>query len=373
LKKVSRVFAILSCATVLLLSQSFAQPVDKQATPETRNLLKNLAKLSGKVILFGHQDDLAYGTTWEYEPGKSDVKSVCGDYPALYGWEMSGIELGDSKSLDSVPFDKIRQFIIEVYNRGGVNTLSWHLRNPYTGGTAWDVSSKETVKNVLPGGAKNQEFNQYLDRLAAFFSSLKTKEGKSIPFIFRPWHEHTGSWFWWGKDLCTTDEYKSLWKYTVEYLCDKKGLHNMLYAYSPSSPFNTAENYMERYPGNNFVDVLGMDIYQGENEPDASFAGKLVKDVTLMCKLARENGKLCALTEVGNNQIPDENWWTETLWKSVENIPVSYMLFWRNAYTRQNHYFVPYPGQISADNFKKFYSIEKVAFQKKITSLNVYK
>jgi len=41
---------------------------------------------------FGHQDDLAYGVEWSAERGGSDVKEVAGDYPAVYGWEASGIE-----------------------------------------------------------------------------------------------------------------------------------------------------------------------------------------------------------------------------------------------------------------------------------------
>ena len=63
-------------------------PIDRLATKETVNLYRNLKKLLDKGILFGHQDDLAYGVGWQYEEGRSDIKDVTGDYPAVYGWEL---------------------------------------------------------------------------------------------------------------------------------------------------------------------------------------------------------------------------------------------------------------------------------------------
>src|SRR3954468_4860386 len=85
----------------------FAQdlPSDKNATKETINLYRNLKKLLNKGIMFGHQDDLAYGVGWKYEPGRSDIKDVTGDYPAVYGWELGRIELVHSGKLQRGRFD----------------------------------------------------------------------------------------------------------------------------------------------------------------------------------------------------------------------------------------------------------------------------
>src|SRR6266540_766239 len=90
-------------------------PADKNATVETINLYNNVKKLSQKGFMFGHQDDLAYGVNWKYENGRSDVKDVTGEYPAVYGWELGGLEAGEDKNLDRVPFKKMRQFIKEGY------------------------------------------------------------------------------------------------------------------------------------------------------------------------------------------------------------------------------------------------------------------
>ncbi len=118
-------------------------------SPETYNLLCFLQKTEGSKVLFGHQDDLAYGIGWKYENGRSDVKELTGSYPAVFGWELGHLELDSSKSLDSVPFDKIRYYIQQVYAIGGINTISWHLNNPVNGATAWDTSYG-TIEKILP-------------------------------------------------------------------------------------------------------------------------------------------------------------------------------------------------------------------------------
>ena len=195
----------------LLSTTGRAATVDANATKKTKALYANLKKIAQRGIMFGHQDDAVYGIGWKYDSGRSDVKSVSGDYPAVFGWELGNLELGRSHSLDSVSFDTIRTRIKEVYSRGGVNTISWHVNNPL-GGNAWNCNSTEAVKSVLPGGAQNELFKVWLDRLATFIGSLRDDKGNAIPILFRPFHEHTGGWFWWGSKQCTPQEYIALLK-----------------------------------------------------------------------------------------------------------------------------------------------------------------
>ena len=53
----------------------------------------------------------------------------------------------------------------------------------------------------------------------------------------------------------------------------------------------------------------------------------------------------------------------------AEKYPISYVLMWRNARERENHYYVPYPGQISAEDFMKFYKNPKTLFSKDVQNL----
>ena len=214
-------------------------------TPETETLLANLKKAPDKGIMFGHHDDTVYGIGWEGEEGRSDVKDVCGDYPAVISFDLGEVELGGPKNLDKVAFDTLRKEILKQYQRDGMVSLSWHARNPKTGGDAWDVSDTTVVKSILPGGENHAKFAGWLSSVAEFLNSLQTPEGTKIPVLFRPWHEHTGSWFWWGEKLCTADEYKTLWRMTVDSL-RVHGVDNALYAYSSGTEPQDTTQYLAR-------------------------------------------------------------------------------------------------------------------------------
>ena len=92
-------------------------------TPETETLLANLKKTPAKGIMFGHHDDTVYGIGWEGEDGRSDVKDVCGDYPAVVSFDLGEVELGGPKNLDKVAFDTLRKEILKQYQRGA--TRRW--------------------------------------------------------------------------------------------------------------------------------------------------------------------------------------------------------------------------------------------------------
>ena len=351
-------------------------PVDRQATKETINLYRNLKKLLKKGVMFGHQDDLAYGVNWKYEDGRSDVKDVTGDYPAVYGFELGHLEADDPVNLDSVPFDRMKEFIGSAYERGGVITISWHLNNPLTGKSAWDPAPG-TVASILPGGDKNDIYQVWLNNIAEFMLSLKGSKGEYIPVIFRPYHELNGSWFWWGKNHCTPDQFKTLWKWTVSYLRDTKKVHNLLYAFN-TDRFATKEEYLERYPDNEFVDVVGFDVYQRANGEQANtqFVTDVNRMLTDLVSIAKERNKIPALTEFGFNSVPDPNWWTNVLWKGIQPHQISYVLGWRNAGFKRNNqaeYYVPYKGSTSAADFVLFYNEKKTLFQKDVTKEKLYK
>jgi mannan endo-1,4-beta-mannosidase len=338
-------------------------PADPQATPEAGKLFARLMGLQQKGVMYGHQDDLMYGFTWWYEKDRSDIKDLTGDYPAVAGFELGHLELGHERSLDSVSFAQIREQIRIFHQRNGIITISWHPDNPLTGKSAWDVSSKEVVRSILPEGALHVKFNSWLDLLADYFLTLKDEQGTLIPFIFRPWHEHSGSFFWWGKTLCTEEEYIRLWQYTVNYL-RSKGLHNILYAYNTDRVL-TLDEYLGGYPGDAFIDMLSLDMY----DRGPAYFGELDNALGFVSKTARSSGKLCALSECGGTG-PD--WFSASLLNVLKKYPVSYVLNWRNTY---NPRAVPESSPYAApsgkneqfkEDFLKFYHDVHTLFLKDI-------
>jgi len=349
----------------------------KQAEPEkngAQQLIERLDTLRQKGYMFGHQDDPMYGLTWAYDKDSSDVKNVCGDYPAVMGFELGGIEMGDVKSLDSVPFTRITEEVVNHYKRGGIVTLSWHPRNPLTTiegggnagqkfpeGTAWDITDSTVVKNVLEGGEKHELFQGWMQRMSDFLATLKTEDGQKVPIIFRPWHENTGSWFWWGEKLCTADEYKALWNMLQDKL-KADGFDNLVWAYSPGMAADlTEEKFMERYPGNDRIDLIGVDGYQWGSKED--FMAQLDQNLGMITRFCEKNGKIAALTETGLKNLTDPTWWTSSLKPVVEKYPISYLLVWRND---KNEWFGPSPIKPDKDSFMEFYNDGKTLFLKDI-------
>lgn len=148
-----------------------------------------------------------------------------------------------------------------------------------------------------------------------------------------------------------------------------QGFDNLLWVYSPGA-VNTEEEYLERFPGDDFVDMLGFDTYH-DNSPTgtADYTKTMETMLTIITKLGREKSMPIAVTETGLEAIPIADWWTHVIFPVLDKYPISYVLFWRNARERKDHYYVPYPGQVSAEDFVKFYKKPKTLFNKDIQNL----
>jgi hypothetical protein len=346
---------------------------EAQQQTQAEQLEQRLKSLLEKGYMAGHEDAPFYGIDWEWQYGRSDVKDVVGDYPAVMGFDLGGLELGDRKNLDSVPFGQIREQLLAHVKRGGVVTMSWHPRNPVTTspdggrsgqawpeGTAWDTT--RVVKHILPGGSHHELFKGWMAKIGDFIETLKDEDGQPVPVIFRPWHENNGSWFWWGQKCCTDEEFHGLWNMLQDYLRDERGFDNLLWSYSPNLDGQwTEERFLQRYPGNDRVTLIGEDAYQWGTEED--FVRMVTADLDFLSGFAKKNGKLLALTECGLKNMTDPTWWTRVLMPVMDKYPVSYFLLWRN-YSKE--FFGPAPGLECAKDYQKLYEAANSLFLKDI-------
>lgn len=124
-------------------------------------------------------------------------------------------------------------------------------------------------------------------------------------------------------------------------------------AYSPDRNFDTREKKLTWYPGDEYIDVIGMDNYY-----DLYTDGPLeeaIKKLHIVIDYANETGKVSALTETGYENIPDSTWYTNKLGVVLSNsivaANISYTLVWRNDPLK--HFFFPYPGHPSAKYAKE--------------------
>ena len=356
----------------LCFSQKQLKLIDENATSQTKNLFLNLHAFSKKHILFGHQHATEYGHGWFGDSDRSDVKSVTGSHPAVIGVDFSGLSGRPDSAMERTK-NSLRKNIAATYNRGGVITVAWHFSNPISGGGFYwkDSVSLPAVKYIIPGKEHHDKYKKILQGIGSFVKSIKGNDGNAVPMIFRPFHEFDGDWFWWGRAHCTPEEFKTLWRFTVSYLRDSLQVHNFIYAFSPDNKFNSQEQFLERYPGDEWVDMVGMDNY-GDFGRDGKYnleAG--IRKLKIVSDYARSAGKLAAFTETGLESIPNKTWWTETLLKALKthDMQLSYVLVWRNDSRSPTHFYAPFPGHVSEPDFLAFYNDPFTLFENDLKDL----
>lgn len=357
---------------------------DSHATQEATDLFYYLEScINCRKILFGQQHATDAGeslTKEDLEAGgiNSDVKSLIGKNPAVIGWDaylcIAGKERPGIKGDPEKSVHLLAKSMNAVHDQGSIIVLSMHPDNFVTGGPYNDLSG-DPVTNILPGGSAHEKFNKWLDYVVELSKLLKDKSGKQYAVIFRPFHEQTGDWFWWGTKAATVDQYKYIYKYIVTYF-RSHGVHNFLYAYTPGADMTgDEERYLRTYPGDDYVDLMGIDIYDCQSPVGtAKWREGLIKDLEMVVKVAKSRNKIPALSEYGrhlqnnlSNVAP--TWYTDVL-NEIEMSKTAwhivFMYTWANFGYPDNIY-VPYKNfvdQLVVADFEKFIDDQNIVMCK---------
>lgn len=354
--------------------------VDKNATPQTIALFYNLKILSKTKFAVGQQ--AAFDGFYKNVGGMSDIKKSTGSDPAVLGSDFLFItdKANDGTSGNWFYQQEVATInnVIKAYNDGIINIFCWHLREPYNEKSfyASDMTALEKTKafkSILVGGENHDWYKAKLDKIASVFNKLKGKNGELIPVIFRPFHEYDGSWFWWGADFCTAEEYKTAFKFTVDYLKNTKGVHNVLYSLGPDNSYDTKEKYLIRYPGDDYVDILGMDNY-GDLRSGAGITGSNLanKKLKVISDLAKEKVKIAAFTETGFQVTPTvppvTGWFSNFLLNTItaNNLEIAFVMLWGNS---GDSYYVPTPSTSNVTDFVDFTKSPKAVLQNNLPNM----
>lgn len=367
--------------------------VDDKAISEASSLYSYLIGV-GKTdkVIYGHQNDTHHKAVLKDSGTNSDTKDltgsiagICGiDTLSLTGDELSLTDEEKQKGIDLIT--KAADLSIKTADEGGIITLSSHMPNfelvaqkgKVNGrydfsGYSPNVTSGNIVSRIMPGGDLNEVYTQYLDMIASYADKL---QNAGVPVLFRPFHENNGSWFWWGKSFCDEEGYKNLFRYTVEYMRDTKNIHNFLYVYSPNGPFENEEDYLSRYPGDEFVDVLAFDMYHNDPQEDVDndpWMNTLESTIELVENLADRRGKLSTVSETGiicnGKATPvsgnvNKNWFSEVS-DIISQSSMPYFMVWANFET--GNFFAPYmvddsKGHEMINEFINYYNDDKSIF-----------
>lgn len=235
--------------------------VNRNATANTKKLYSFLKDSYGKYVITGQQCDGGINGN-EFKA----IKNLTGDYPALLGLDM--MDYTPSRTAFGASSSAVEK-AIEFANKGGIVTLCWHWNAPteYLNSTAnssdgwwggfYTQSSKFDIAKVMNG--QDAKGKKLLDRdIKEIAKQLKRLEKAGVPVIWRPLHEASGGWFWWGAK--GSDAYKKLWKYLYNELTNTYDCNNLIWVYNGQSA--------DWYPGDEYVDIVGEDIYPGNHVYD---------------------------------------------------------------------------------------------------------
>lgn len=176
------------------------------------------------------------------------------------------------------------------WNNNGIVALMWHWRDPltksgefYTEKTSFDISKITDVNSA--------EYKAMITDIDVISGYLKQFKEANIPVIWRPLHEASGGWFWWGAKGAAPC--KALWKIMFDRMVTYHGLNNLIWVWTT----DVSDDAIDWYPGDNYVDIIGMDIYPGPNQHGSQyFSYNKVKELF-------GGKKLITLSECGS--VPD--------------------------------------------------------------------
>lgn len=245
------------------------------------------AKSADKVIsgqFIGHP--AKPGTTYfeeNYEDLVTGLEQLTGESIGMVGADYA--QLTDENPV--IDLELTNEPLIDHWNDGGLVTVSWHSRNPWNGKDARDTAVKGKFSDILkPGTPANKAWMEELDVIA---DGLLDLQEAGVTVLWRPLHESNGNAFWWSK--AGSSDFKALWKQMFVYLTEEKGLNNLLWVYSVVPKLKSSDGRRGEevnYPGSEYVDITGLDIYAPELD-------EMVPSYKKMLKF----GKPFGLTEYG--------------------------------------------------------------------------
>ena len=241
------------------------------------------------------------------------LKQQTGKEPALLGLDFMQCNRGYTWYNDLTPTDDAKTW----YNKNGIPAMCWHWRDPsreteafYTEETSFDVS-----KIMDENSAEYQAMISDIDYLAGLLKELTTED---IPILWRPLHEASGGWFWWGAkgpEAC-----KKLWQIMFDRLVNHHEINNLIWVWTT----DTGADNMDWYPGDEYVDILGVDIYTDQEDFSSQY---LTFD---KIKTDFEGKKMVTLSECGIIPDPDKLIEDEAGW--------SYFMPWYGDFVRNENY-----------------------------------
>ncbi len=230
-----------------------AQLVNKNATDNAKRLFSYLCDTYGEYTISGQYCDSGMNG-WE---NMKIAENTGGKYPAILGLDMGYYS---QTGVDHEVAISTTEQAIAYWNKGGIVTLCWHWLAPekYITGTWYSAFRPEEVRmnlTAMMNGEDEEGLALLMKDIDNIAKQLQIMQEAGVPILWRPLHEASGGWFWWGAE--GADTYKKLYILLYDKLTNEYGLNNLIWVWNGQNP--------DWYPGDEYVDIVGMDIYAGEH------------------------------------------------------------------------------------------------------------
>ena len=284
-----------------------ATPVTEGATEGAQKLYNFLAMNYGVKTVSGVMTGDVSSATVKELPDVISFQEHTGKLPALVGFDFlfaTGVKASDSwyQSYTQMALDAAK----DLWNNGGIPAFTWHWKDPsdqidafYTKSgndkeyTEFDFTKGFADPACTANCTWNKESETYkqlvsdIDEIADMFLGLQEA---GVAAIFRPLHEASGKWFWWGTKGGAA--FQTLYNLVYDEMVGVKGVKNLVWVWNPEYTSDKDWN-----PGTAKYDVISLDIYEAWD-----YTTKYTKAYT---ELTTNYGtdKILAVSE--NGSIPD--------------------------------------------------------------------
>lgn len=259
------------------------QPVNKNASEETIKVLQYLSRLTDNKSLrvisgqnCGHGNEIYRN----FQEHIATLHRNTGYWPGLIGVDYEYVKRFTPEELS-----ECNKTLIEYWQEGGLVTINWSPQNPWTDGGTRDLNVGDFSQLYNPESEAYKKWHSELDRIA---NALQELQNAGVVVLWRPMQEVNGTWFWWGQTE-QAEHYKEVFRDMFHYFTETKKLNNLLWVYSTisSGGSKTIRPVDFFYPGDDYVDIVGTNVYESEDFKISDYAQY------------REFGKPLALTECG--------------------------------------------------------------------------
>ena len=315
------------------------------ASESTKRLYSYMCDMYGEYILSGQSSEGMYGLE------NTAINKVTGRYPAILGLDF--MDYSPSR-VSRGTVGTSTEAAIAYWNQGGIVTFCWHWNAPekyLTGEWYRGFYTDQTDINLekILNGEDEDGYKLLMDDIDAIAEQLTILRDNDVPVLFRPLHEASGGWFWWGAS--GPDAYKELYVLLYNKLTNEYGLNNLIWIWNGQDK--------EWYPGDEYVDIIGWDIYPGEHVYTAQTA------TFLEAAECSEENKMIVMSENGCLFDPDTAFRDGATW--------GYFCTWNGEFVLKTEGYNTYGEQYTEEYMlKKVYDDERVISREELPDLHTY-